>query len=84
MWNRPVDFTPIPHFAKCDPNNLWAARAKLAELRTGDVLILRLPTNALRRFGAAAAKRGIKRDALIRLLLLEVASAEKINDILED
>ncbi|MCI0599379.1 MAG: GcrA family cell cycle regulator [Beijerinckiaceae bacterium] len=47
LWNRPPDFTPIPHFLRHDSRNLTAARARIAELRAKERAELVTPPEKL-------------------------------------
>ena len=68
------------------PNNVHrqAQRFGLAFRAAAAALSLRLPAEAAGRFDAAAAKRGLTREAMIKLLLLEVASEPHLDNILDD
>ncbi|MGH6836937.1 MAG: hypothetical protein ACREC9_15685 [Methylocella sp.] len=94
MWNRSLDKSPIPHFPRGDPHNLDAANARLAQLRKSGQKPSRHECfssfykaygEAARFYTAGATTRGISRDALIRLLLLEIAAGPHLLDnILDD
>lgn len=69
------------------PNNVHrqAQRFGLAFRAAAAAASLRLPPDAARHFDCAAARRGLTREAMIRLLLLEVASDSNLLDnILDD
>ncbi len=69
------------------PNNVHrqAQRFGLAFRAAAAALALRLPPDAASHFDAAAAKRSLTREAVIRMLLLVVASdANLIDNILDD
>lgn len=69
------------------PNNVHrqAQRFGLAFRAAAAAMSLRLPSEAASRFEAAAAKRSLTREAMIKLLLLEVASdPHLIDNILDD
>ena len=69
------------------PNNVHrqAQRFGLAFRAAAAAMSLRLPPDAATPFEQAAAKRGLTREAMIRLLLLEVASDPNlIDNILDD
>ncbi len=69
------------------PNNVHrqAQRFGLAFRAAAAAFSLRLPPDASRHFDAAAAKRSLTREAIIRLLLLEVAADPSlIDNILDD
>lgn len=69
------------------PNNMHrqAQRFGLAFRAAAAAMSLRLPADAAIPFEQAAAKRGLTREAMIRLLLLEVAADPNlIDNILDD
>ncbi len=69
------------------PNNVHrqAQRFGLAFRAAAAAMSLRLPPDAASHFDAAASKRGITREAMIRFLLLEVAADPNLLDnILDD
>ncbi len=69
------------------PNNVHrqAQRFGLAFRAAAAALALRLPPDASARFDAAAAKRSLTREAMIRVLLLVVAADPAlIDNILDD
>ncbi len=69
------------------PNNVHrqAQRFGLAFRAAAAAMALRLPHDAASQFDQAAAKRGLTREAMIRLLLLEVAAdSNLIDNILDD
>lgn len=69
------------------PNNVHrqAQRFGLAFRAAAAAMSLRLPSEAASRFEAAAAKRSLTREAMIKLVLLEVASdPHLIDNILDD
>ena len=69
------------------PNNVHrqAQRFGLAFRAAAAALALRLPPDATARFDAAAAKRSLTREAMIRVLLLVVATDPAlIDNILDD
>ena len=69
------------------PNNVHrqAQRFGLAFRAAAAAMALRLPPEAASHFDAAAAKRGLTREAMIRLLLLEIAAEPNLLDnILDD
>jgi hypothetical protein len=69
------------------PNNVHrqAQRFGLAFRAAAAGMSLRLPPDAASQFDCAAEKRGLSREAIIRLLLLEVADDPNlIDNILDD
>ncbi|HUZ90621.1 MAG TPA: hypothetical protein VMU78_01770 [Methylocella sp.] len=69
------------------PNNVHrqAQRFGLAFRAAAAAMSLRLPADATSRFEEAAAKRSLTREAMVKLLLLEVASdPHLIDNILDD
>ena len=69
------------------PNNVHrqAQRFGLAFRAAAAAMSLRLPPDAARHFDDAAAKRSLTREAMIKLLLLEVAGEPNLLDnILDD
>jgi hypothetical protein len=67
------------------PNNVHRQAQRFGLAFRAAALSLRLPAEAAGRFDAAAAKRGLTREAMIKLLLLEVASEpHPIDNILDD
>jgi hypothetical protein len=69
------------------PNNVHrqAQRFGLAFRAAAAAMSLHLPPDATNHFEAAASKRGLTRDAMIRKLLLEVAADPNLLDnILDD
>src|SRR6516162_6865006 len=69
------------------PNNVHrqAQRFGLAFRAAAAAMSLRLPTDTVSHLDQAAVKRGITREAMIRLLLLEIAADPNlIDNILDD
>jgi hypothetical protein len=69
------------------PNNVHrqAQRFGLAFRAAASAMSLRLPPDAARHFDLAAAKRGLTRESMIRVLLTEVATDPNLlENILDD